>query len=549
MPRGLSILLLGPLAGLALLVLAGHGARLDPPDFAFVNPGEVASLDPASVTGVPEMKVLRFLYEGLLVEDPDTLEPRPGVARSWEVSPDGLRYTFHLREDARWSNGDPLTAEDFVYSFRRLLDPRTAAAYAYQLWYVKGARAFTSETGEDGAPRPSFDTVGIRASDALTLLLELEAPTPFFLGVLASVPLMPVCRANLERVQHEFGERWRVEWTKPAHFVGNGPYRLALRRVNDRLRFVKSATYWDARSVALETVDCLCVEHLETALNLYLTHEVGWIDNVPTAALDALREREDFQASPYLASGFYRFNTTQAPFDDPRVRRALALCVDREAIAKRVLRAGEAPNWGFLPPAIHGARPGALRHGTRAQDLEEARALLAQAGYGPGARALPPVEILFATQSTNKDVAEVVADGWRRELGVESHLLNQEARVALDSQRNLRYEVSRSSWVADHTDALGFLEIFESGSENNRTGWSNARYDELLAQARRARDPERARLLEEAEALLLEELPILPLWSFVTRNLVDPRLAGFGANELDEHFPKFWHWRSAGAPR
>ena len=539
MPRGVLILLAGPLLGVLLLALAGRGARLEPPDFAFTNPGEVASLDPAAVTGVAEMKVLRFLYEGLVVKDPRTLEPRPGVAESWEISPDGLVYTFHLRADARWSNGEPVTAQDFAFSFERLLDPRTAAAYAYQLWYVKGAQAFTS-----GAAGAGFETVGIRALDARTLVLELAAPTPFFLDVLAGVPLAPVNRANLERLQQLYPERWRVEWTRPENLVGNGPYRLALRRVNDRLRFVKSANYWDARSVGLETIDCLAIEHLETALNLYLTGEVGWIDNVPTAALDALRARPDFHAAPYLGAGFYRFNTTRKPFDDPRVRRALALAVDREAIAARVLRAGETPSWGLLPPGIRGAAPQSFRHGTRAEDLAEARALLAERGT-----TLPAVEILFATQSTNKDVAEVVADAWRRELGVESHLLNQESRVALDSQKNLRFDVSRSSWIADHPDALGFLEIFASGSENNRTGWKNARYDELLARARLARDPERAALLEEAERLLLEELPILPLWSFVSRNLVDPRLEGFEANPLDEHFPKFWRWKQPGAAR
>jgi oligopeptide transport system substrate-binding protein len=310
------------------------------------------------------------------------------------------------------------------------------------------------------------------------------------------------------------------------------------------LRFERNESYWDARSVALKTIDCLAVEHLETALNLYLSGAVGWIDNVPAAALDALRGRPDFHPAPYLGAGFYRFNTTRAPFDDARVRRALALAVDREAIAARVLGAGEQPSYGLLPPGIRGAAPQSFRHGTRAEDLAEARALLAEAGS-----TLPAVEILFATQSTNKDVAEVIADGWRRELGIESHLLNQESRVALDSQRNLRYDVTRSSWIGDHPDALGFLEIFASGSENNRTGWKSARYDELLARARVARDSERAQLLEEAERLLLEELPIIPIWSFVTRNLVDPRLEGFAENPLDEHFPKFWRLAAAGAPR
>ncbi len=547
MPRGALILVAGTLLGAALVALAGGGARLDPPDFAFTNPGEVASLDPAAVTGVPEMKVARFLYEGLVVADPRTLEPRPGVAESWEISPDGLRYTFHLRGDARWSNGDPVTAEDFRYSFERLLAPATAAEYAGQLWYVRGAEAYTSEVDAAGRPAHEFSSVGIRVADARTLVLELAAPTPFFLDVLAGVPLMPVHRGNLEALQRRFPQSWRVEWLRPEHLVTNGPYVVALRRVNDRIRFVKNEFYWDAAEVAFRSVDCLAVEHLETALNLYLTGAVGWCNDVPAAALDALRERADFHHAPYLASGFYRLNTTRPPLDDVRVRRALALCVDREALAARVLRAGESPSWSLLPPAIRGARPQLLRHGTPGEDLAEARALLAAAGYGPGLRALPPIEILFATQSTNKDVAEVVADGWRRALGVQTHLANQEARVALDSQKNLRYDVSRSSWVGDHPDALGFLEIFVSGSVNNRTGWSSARYDALLARARSARDPERAALLEQAEALLLEELPIVPLWSFVTRNLVDPALEGFEENALDVHVPKFWRWRPGSA--
>ena len=524
----------------ACAALCGCAGGLDgEADIAFTNAGEAASLDPAAITGVPEGKLARFLHEGLVIKDPRTLEPVPGVAESWTIRPDGLVYRFRIRANARWSNGDGITAHDFVYSFERLLSPRTAAEYAYQLWYVRGGQRYTSETDALGNPRHSFDSVGIRAVSDLELEIELEAATPFFLDILGSVPLMPVHRGTIERMQREHPDTWRVEWLKPENLVTSGPYVLEARRIQDRVRLRRNPSYWDRDSIAFETVDCLAVEHLNTMLNLYLTGASAWCDNIPTHALEKLVGREDFKPGPYLGVGFYRLNTTRAPLDDKRVRRALALCVPREAICSAILGAGESPALSFVPQSARGHVPVQLSHSADAQrNREEARALLAQAGVQ-----WPSLEILFATQTINKDVAEVIADAWSRELGLRAKLSNQEARVALDSQKNLRYDISRSSWVGDHPDALGFLEIFRSDSVNNRTGWKHARFDECIDRARRALEPERSQLLREAESILMDELPIIPIWFFVTKNLVNPRLGGFHENALDEHFPQFWHWK------
>jgi oligopeptide transport system substrate-binding protein len=547
--RRIALLLAIGISAAALLSIA-RSAHLDPADFAFANDAEVTSLDPATVTGIPEGRVARFLFEGLCVHDPRTLAPLPGAAESWIVSSDEREYTFRIRANARWSNGDPLTARDFAWSFERLLDPRTAAEYAYQLWCVKGARAFTTDVDALGNPRHPFDSVAIRAVDDRTLAIELELPSPHFLDVLAMPALAPVNRRSIEALRARFPEDWSTEWTKPEHLVTNGPYTLLFRRVGDRMRFARNEQYWDAAHVAFETVDCLAVEHPGTMLDLYLTGAVAWTGSVPTTLIPRLLAREDFHPVPYLGTSFYRFNVTRPPLDDERVRRALALAIDRAALTELVARAGEAPAWSLVPPgardmdgaALEHCSDGATRDARFAADVRAARGLLAEAGYGPGGRALPAIEILYNTQSNNRDVAEVIADGWRKHLGASVALENQEWKVYLDAQKRLDYQVSRSSWIGDHLDPIGFLEIFTTGSENNRTGWSDPRYDELVARARASRGVERRALLHDAEALLMRALPIVPLYFFVTKNLVDPRLGGFHENALDEHPPKFWYW-------
>jgi oligopeptide transport system substrate-binding protein len=524
----------------------GRGASLPRADCSFVNGVEPATLDPAAITAIPEGRIVRALFEGLVVRDPRTLEPRPGMAERWESSSDGRSWRFTIRDGARWTNGDPVTAEDFARSFERLLDPRTAAPYASKLFLVRGAKEFATDVGADGAPQRSFATVGIRAEGSV-LAIDLEAPEPGILDVLACPQFSPVNVASIDALRRSHPDDWQVRWLRPENLVTNGPFRLLERRTGDRIRLGKSPAYWDRDHVAFGTIDALTAEHLSTVVNLYLTGEVAWVDQMPAELLPRLSRREDFRSAPYLGTYFYRVNVARPPFDDPRVRHALALAIDRREIVRKLLGAGEAPLWACVPPAMRAAAPdwtgSEMRHAASfEEDVREARRLLAEAGYGEGGRTFPSFAIHYNTRESHRDVAEVVADGWRRNLGIRARLENQEWRVFLDTQRRGDYDVSRSSWIADGVDPLGFLEIFTTGNDNNRTGWSDARFDAAIARAASAAEPERSRLLAEAESILLEELPILPIYGYATRNLVDPRLGGFSENALDEHSPKSWYW-------
>ena len=663
-------LLLGALAG---LVLVTRAARLERADFVMNNGTEITTMDPATVTGVPEGRVIYSIFEGLTVKHPRTLEPVPGMAESWTVSEDGRTYVFRIRAGARWSDGQPVTAHDFAWSWERLLHPETAAEYAYQLWYVAGAQPYTTmpedrlyapgpehglwverladgharvgltgfllETlppaeapvlaaapGErlaEGAtllglgghalrlpfaarvvatnpvapasvrglladpwtagwllelepapgeleralargallPGPRFraevawpELVGIDAPADDELVVRLKAPTPYFINLTAFYPLFPVSRRNLEHARERWPDTWQVEWVRPENIVTNGPFLVAERRVNDRIRLVRNPDYWDADAVAFRTIDVLAVEHYGTMLNLYLTGEVDWIDRVYPNLVPRLIRREDFRPEPYLGTYFFRVNVTEPPLDDRRVRHALALAIDRRAICEKVMKSGQVPNWSLVPHGFQDYDKPEMEHAPVGPDLEgyeqafaadcaRAAELLVEAGYDPAAGRFPTIEIHYNTSEAHRDLAEVVADSWRRRLGIDAKLLNQEWKVYLDTQSTLGYDVSRSAWIGDYLDPNTFLDLFVTGGENNKTGWGDPRYDALIERAKSQPDPAaRMELLRQAEEILLEELPVLPIYTYVTQNMVKPRLGGFAENLQDVHFPKFWYW-------
>lgn len=533
------------LVGLAALTaLVGRHAALPRADFVFANGGEVATLDPHAARGVPEQRVLRCLFEGLVTRAPRTLEPAPGVATSWEVDPGGRRYVFHLRPDARWSNGDAFSADDFVWSFLRVLHPETASPGAYELFAVEGAADYA--TGRDAAGREverDATRVGVRALDAHTLEIRLVRPVAHFLDLLAMPTFFPVHRHSVEALQARDPLHWRTQWTRPENLVGNGAFRLALRRPGDRMRLTRNPYYWGTDEVAFDSIDALAIAHWGTAFNLYLSGEVDWIDGMlPPTIVPQLRGREDYKRTPYLGSYFYRVNTTKPPLDDPRVRRALALVIPRRAICDQLLQAGQEALTTIVPWGGVGEYTSpANEFGDDA--AEEARELLLEAGFGPEAAQFPPIVLHYNTAESHRDIAEIVAEAWNTELGIEVTLENQEWKVYLDTQVQLGFDVSRSSWIADHGDPIGFLQIFTSGNENNRTGWSDAAFDALIAAAQGAEPgAERNTLLAEAEAILLEELPVLPVYSYMSQNMVAPRLGGFHGNVLNEHPPRFLYW-------
>jgi len=515
----------------AAAALCGCGRLPDRAELVFINGAEPELLDPPLITAQATSRVTYALFEGLTSFDRKGV-PQPGVAERWEISPDGRRYTFHLRHNAVWSNGEPVTAEDFLYSWRRTLLPATASEYAYQLYYIRGAKAFGEGKTTD------FATVAVRAPDLYTLEIELENPTPFFLDLCAFSTLLPVHRATVEK---------HSDWaSKPAHFMGNGPFLLKEWRPFDRVRLVKNPRYWNAASVAMKSVDVLPAARPHTAFNFYATGIADLMMDkglAPTPLLGELKKRPDFHAAPFLGNYFFRFNTKRKPFNDPRVRKAFCLVVDKPYLTERITRAGEVPATSFVPP---GAGTGYLPPPGLERDVETARKLLAEAGY-PEGRGFPVVYYLYRSDSDlDQDIAVELQNMFRRDLGVTIQLARQEWTVYLNSQSKLDYDLCRSSWVGDYNDPNTFLDMFVTDGGNNRTGWSNARYDALIASAGREVDAaKRFDIFREAERILVsDEMPICPLYYYVGIQFYDPeRLGGIEPNLLDEHPIKAMYWK------
>ncbi|HEX6271487.1 MAG TPA: peptide ABC transporter substrate-binding protein [Polyangiaceae bacterium] len=632
--------ILGVFAGvLALVGFTFSKSTEGPADFRLLNLSEPRTLDPSLMTGEPEGRFAYELYEGVVRKDAKTMQPVPGVAESWQISPDGKTYTFRLRENARWSDGRPVTAHDFVYSWKRLLDPKLASEYAYIAFPIRYAEAFSTFDGladsidkkilpaldrlktanPGGAPVKAWRTftmenavqdplrhesdaqiaalfsrhagtvsaaeldhlakalerarvrlwsdghearrrlgvdAGFFAKDAHTLVLELNAPTPYFLKVLAFYPMFPTPRWVVEKRPDD--------WYLPETFVGNGPFRLKSWVVGDRARLERSETYWGRHDVKLRTVELLAIESESAALNVYLTGGLDWLaKQLPRDLIPEFKKRKDFYTIPANAVYFYRINTTRKPFDDPRVRQALSMAFDRRTIVESVLGGGELPAYTLVPPVLtdYASPSTELRY-----DVEKARALLAEAGY-PEGKGFPKFGILYNTFETHKKIADVIADQLKRNLGIDARAYNQEWGAYLAAQQTLDYEIARAGWIGDYEDPNTFLDMWVTNGGQNRTGWSSARYDELirlagdvtpfverpepvlarlrevepmralLGAARSASTPEskleehgkiRMQLLREAEAILFQDaFPIIPVYFYVNVGFVRQNVRGF----------------------
>jgi oligopeptide transport system substrate-binding protein len=491
--RPIAVLLLLVAAALAVVGVTFDASTQAPADLVFVNGAEPRTLDPGRMTGEPESRIANELFEGLTRREARSLQPAPGVAERWEVSEDARVYTFHLRADARWSDGTPVTAHDFAWSWRRLLDPATGSEYAYLLHGLRGARAF--HAGDPAARRRFGVEEGVVAEGDRTLRVELEAPIPWFLDLTSFFSAYPVPRHVVEAHPRD--------WFLPGKIVSNGPFVLAAWRVGDRIRLARNPHYWGRDAVALATVDALPVESPTTALNLYLRGDVDWLPRLyPEELVDVLRTRDDFYHVPGLTVYFYRLNTRRPPLDDPRVRRAIGLAIDRREITDLVLRLGQIPATAMVPPGMPGYRSPESGLGF---DVEQARALLAEAGY-PDGRGMREIGILYNTHDTHETIAEVIADQLRRNLGIEASAYNQEWQSYLASVAAGDYDMARAGWIGDYLDPNTFLDLWVTGNGNNQTGWGDPAYDALVAAAGDAaaasRDPTRLlRLAVEPEPL------------------------------------------------
>jgi oligopeptide transport system substrate-binding protein len=618
---------------LGLVALTFSASLEERADLRVANGTEPASLDPHLITGVPEHHLAMSLFEGLTRFDPKTLKPAPGVAASWDISLDGTTYTFKLRRDARWSDGRPITASDFTYSWKRNLEPSLGSEYAYMLFPVKLAEAYNTFAGHaeaidkkilpalatlrgdlDAAGwqaflrknkvhdplRPVEDAAlvellgrrsgrvseaelaafvarvkrarswlvaehaealahfgvdrGVIAQDPQTLVVELRAPTPYFLETLFHQSSMPVPRWVVEKV----GPRWFL----PKTFVSNGPFRLGRWLVNDHIRLERSPTYWGKNEVRLERVDMFSNDNQMSNVNRYLTGALDVVETYyPQELAHELKKRPDFQQAPGLIVYFYRFNVTRKPFDDVRVRRAFSLVVDRELITGQVLGLGQIPAYTLVPPGLPGYTSPESRRGV---DVAEARRLLTEAGY-PDGKGFPRVGLLYNTNEDHKRLAEVVADQIRRALGVEITAYNQEWQSFLETVRSMDFQMCRFGWAGDYMDPNTFVDLWITNGPNNNTGWSSALYDRLVrvaadvglflsdpspllgqlrdaeairtlipktqsgtaAERQVARERIRLHLLREAEAIVLDEQPFMPMYFYVNGGLIRPGVRGF----------------------
>ncbi len=490
------------------------------------EPGE---LDPQRQINMDQMNVSLALFEGLTALDEATSSPVPAAALRWESSTDGLVWTFHLRPDLRWSDGSPLTAEDFAWSLRRALAPETASEYAYVLHPIRGAEDYNSGRNSDPT------SVDLRVPNPSTLVIGLARPTPLLPAILSLPVAFPVPRRTIEEAGAGGGESGR--WTRPGVLIGNGPFTLAEWSPNRQLVATRNPHFHEpARLNALVFHPYEQASAQEAAFRtgqLHLTADLP----APRIAHYRATRPSALRTDPVIEANFLRFNTTRPPFDDARVRRAFALAIDRRALTETVTSGGQRPGLTLTTEGLSGYTPPA----GIAFAPAEARRLIAEAGY-PEGRGFRSCEAIGFTSDLNRKVLEALQQMWQRELGVAVALAPKEKNVWIAEERRLAYDLSLARWIADYADPVAFLELFLSDSGNNATGWADTGYDQLVRTAAAEPDPRRRNTLyREAEARLLEALPVAPLYHGAHAYLIDPSVRGWEPAPLG--FRRYQHLR------
>lgn len=488
------------------------------------NGAEPATLDPHKTEGVPESNILRDLFEGLVTSGPKG-ETLPGVAESWETK-DNKHYVFHLRKDAKWSNGDPVTAHDFEFAFKRAVDPKTASPYS---WYME-IPTIVNATDIIAGKKPS-DTLGVKAVDDHTFEVQLEKAVPYFVSMLSHTTTYPVPK----KVVEQFGDKW----TQPGNMVSNGAYVLKDWVVNERVDVVRNPSYWNNGKTVVEKVTYLPLQ--KTAdLNRYLAGEVDLTYDLPIERFKQMKKEHpnEVQVSGYVGTYYYQYNFKHKPFDDVRVRTALSYAIDRNVIADKVMGKGETPGYTLVPSFVDGFKPVAPDWSklTQAERDAKAKALLTEAGYGPD----KPLkfELLYNTDDNHKKVAVAVASMWKK-LGVQVSMVNQEWKTYLETKKQGDFDVGRAGWIADYNEASSMLDLMQTTHGNNDGKYSNPAFDKLMSESRNQVDAEaRNKLYAQAEEILAKDMPIAPIYQYVTSRMVKPYVGGYPANPLDNLYSK-----------
>ena len=491
------------------------------------NGAEPGSLDPHRAEGVPASNILRDLFEGLVIELPNG-EYVPGVAESWSVSDDSKRYVFTIRKNAKWSNGDKLTAEDYVFSLKRSVDPKTLSNYSSMLYPIQNAREIV--LGEKQA-----DELGVYAVGINTLVIELKEPTPYFLSLLTHSTTYPVHKASVEKLGALF--------TRPGNLISNGAFKLEEWRVQSHIKLVRNTQYWDDENTTLSEVYNYTLDEPNSSLKRYRAKELDFTDTTPLEQLPLIRAcmASEYKVAPYFGSYYYGFNNTKPPFkNNPNLRTALNMAIDREILVNIVIGAGQIPAYSFVPPVkTYQPIEPEWSGWTQEQRAKEALKLYKEAGYSKESPL--EIEILYNTSENHKKVALAVAAMWKQTLGVQTTLRNQEWKVFLETRRlQNETQIFRGGWIGDYDDPYTFSQLLHSENEMNHAGYSSPDYNALidLAATKNAGE-ERLDDLRAAERLLMKDLPIIPLYYYVSQHMIKPWVFGLEDNVMDHHYSKY----------
>ncbi len=489
------------------------------------NGAEPETLDIHKSSGVPEANIQRDLFEGLVTEDVDgTLIP--GVAERWEQDESGKQWIFYLRKEAKWSDGSPVVAADFVYALRRAVNPATASEYAFLLWPILHAKAISS-----GKIRET-KKLGVQAIDNHTLKILLENPTSFLPGLLAHHMAYPLHRNTLEI----HGK----QWTRPGKLVSNGAYQLTEWVPQSYLKLEKNPHFREAKQVNINTVIYYPTDDQSAAQKRFRAGELDITSDVPSSQIDWIKQHLPgaFHSSPYIGTYYLALNLQKPPFKNaPELRRALALAIDREILTQKVTKGGEIPAMGWVPPGISHYSSQVMPEASLSQKarIQQAKILYEKAGYS---REQPlHIELLYNTSENHKKIAIALAAMWKQTLGIKTRLRNEEWKVYLNSRTQRQFEVIRAGWIGDFNDASNFLDLFRSDiGTMNPSAWENTDYDALMKAAEAETDnTQRAALMQQAEQLLLQEMPLIPIYYYTTQHLVSEKIRGWKDNIMDIH--------------